>query len=255
MSGQASMEFKFLGRFQDAYSKYTHAQTHLATLVGLFNELHQESWWRPEKVDEEPRGKVRIELLREPTIDWSLVVGDLVHNLRGCLDYATCGMIEVADPRADLKDIQFPFGRFGQSLNSKERRRICGLGGQAIARIEEIRAAYGTDLHLLMRMSNQDKHRLLLPVAVRQMPMKIAIDAATNTGAIVEDIDGAPGVWATEIKNGDEISMPTVLKLDIGLILEDGPEAFPLRDIVRVNRSVGDAFMLMCTTERALLTG
>ncbi len=85
--------------------------------------------------------------------------------------------------------------------------------------------------------------------------MKIAIDEATNTGAIVEDIDGAPGVWATEIKSGDEISMPTVLKLDIGLILEDGPEAFPLRDIVRVNRSVGDAFMLMCTTERALLTG
>lgn len=78
-----------------------------------------------------------------------------------------------------------------------------------------------------MRMSNQDKHRLLLPVAVRQMPMKIAIDEATNTGAIVEDIDGAPAVWATEIKNGDEISMPSVLKLDIGLILEDGPESFP----------------------------
>lgn len=254
MSGQTSMDVKFLGRFHDAYLKYAHAQKHLSTLIVLFNELHQESWWRPEKIDDEPEGMVRIELLREPTFDWSLIVGDLIHNLRGCLDFATCGMIEVADPETDLTKAQFPFGDLGKSLNSKQRKSITGLGAQAIARIEEIRAMYGADLHLVNRMSNQDKHRLLLPVDVRRMPMKIAIDEA-NTPSIVEDIDGAGGVWAKEVKNGDEIPMPHMLKLDIGLVLEGEPKPFPLREIVRVNRTVWDAFMMMCTTERIILTG
>lgn len=253
MSGQTSRDVTFLGRFHDAYLKYDRAQKHLATLVGLFNELQQESWWRPEKADDTPDGTVRIELLREPTIDWSLIVGDLIHNLRGCLDYATCGMIEVADPKADLTKIQFPFGTFGESLNSKERKRITGLGRQAIARIEAIRSAYGADLHLVNRMSNQDKHRLLLPVAVRQVPLKIAVDEASKTASIIEDIEAAVDVWRKEIRNGDEITMPSLLKLDIGLILEGEQMPFPLRDIVRVNRTVWDVFMMMCTTERVLL--
>lgn len=96
MSEQPTFEATFLGRFQDAYLKYRHAQMHFATLVGLFNELLQDSWWRPEKVDGAPHGTVPIKLLREPSIEWSVIIGDLIHNLRGCLDYATCGMIEFA---------------------------------------------------------------------------------------------------------------------------------------------------------------
>lgn len=254
MSEQPTFEVTFLGRFQDAYLKYRHAQTHFATLVGLFNELLQDSWWRPEKVDGAPDGTVRIKLLREPTIEWSLIIGDLIHNLRGCLDYATCGMIEVADPSASLANIQFPFGRPSLALNSDERKRLKGLGPEAIARIEAIRVAHGADLHLVNLMSNQDKHRLLLPVAVRQVPMKMTIDEASNTASIDEDIDGAVEVWTKEIKNGDEISMPHMLKLGIGLIIEGEPKPFPLRDIERVNKSVWDAFMMICKTERGLLT-
>ena len=255
MSEQPTLEIAFLGRFKDAYLKYRHAQTHLATLAGLFNELLQDTWWLPEKVDGAPDGTVRIKLLREPTIEWSLIVGDLIHNLRGCLDYATCGMIEVADPSASLQNIQFPFGRPGLSLNSDERKRLKGLGRHAIARIEAIRVAHGADLHLVNLFSNQDKHRLLLPVAVRQVPMKIAIDEASNTASINEDIDGAAEVWTKEIKNGDEIAMPHMLKLGIGLIIEGEPKPFPLRDIERVNKTVWNAFMMICKTERELLKG
>lgn len=255
MSEESSREVAFIGRFQDAYIKYRHAQTHLATLVELFNELHQESWWRPERVDDATGGTVRIEILREPNFNWSLIVGDLIHNLRGCLDFAMCGMIEVADPEANLSHVQFPFGDLGKSLSSAQRSSIRVLGRQAIDRIEEIRAEYGADLHLVKLMSNQDKHRLLLPVRVSQMPMKIAIDDASNTATIVEDIDGASGAWAKEVKNGDEISMPSILKLDIGLVIEGEPRPLPLRDILRVNRAVWDAFMMLCTTERAILTG
>jgi len=137
----------FLGRFNDAALKYQHAQKHFSELVGLMNGLLKGEWWKPEKVDGAPERTVRVKILREPTPEWSLVLGDLIHNLRGCLDYATCGMIEVADPTNNLKKIQFPFGRLGEALNSSERGNIKGITDAGLARLEEIRAEFATDLH------------------------------------------------------------------------------------------------------------
>lgn len=254
MSEQPNSKFTFLGRFEDANLKYRRAQVHLATLCELFNELQQGgSWWLPEKVDGAPAGTVRVKLLREPTIEWSLIIGDLIHNLRSCLDYATCGLIEIANPNTSFKNIQFPFGRPSFYLSSAERKRLEGLGPQAIERIEAIRAEFGADLHLVNLMSNQDKHRLLLPLAVSQMPMKIKIDVASNTASFEEDIDCAAEVWRREVKDGDVISMANTLKLDIGLIIEGEPNPFPLRHIERLNKSVGKAFVMMCRTERNIL--
>ena len=254
MSEQPNSEITFLGRFEDAYFKYSRAQTHFAALGALFNELHQDKWWRPQKLDDAQNGMVRIELMRGPHIEWSLIVGDMIHNLRGCLDYATCGLIEIADPSTNLKNIQFPFGRPGLPLNSDERKRLEGLGPNALERIEEIRVKFGADLHVINLMSNQDKHRLLLPLDVRQMPLKMVVDQVNNTASIVVDIDNAAEVWGKKIKDGDVISMPNMLKLDIGITIEGETNPFPLRDIERLNNSVWQAFMMMCWTERSILT-
>lgn len=247
MSDQSIVEIIFLGRFKDAYFKYKHAQMHLTKLVELINELQKDGWWQPERVDDRT---VRIKLLREPTIEWSLIIGDLIHNLRGCLDYATCGMVEVGEPSASLKNIQFPFGRLGLPLNSDERRRLNGLEPEAIKRIENVRTTHGADLRLVNLMSNQDKHRLLLPVAIRKVPLKITVDKANNTAAIEEDIEGNFDLRTKEIKDGDEMPMPNMLKLDIGLVIEGEPNIFPIQDLLRVNNSVWNAFMLMCATKR-----
>ena len=85
---------KFIGRFYDAALKYQHAQKHFTILVGLIRNSMDEVWWPPEKIEDGPDDIVRIRMLREPTIEWSLVLGDYVHNLRCCLDYATCGAVE-----------------------------------------------------------------------------------------------------------------------------------------------------------------
>lgn len=97
-----------------------------------------------------------------------MVLGDYVHNLRSCLDYATCGVVEVADPLGDLTRIQFPFGRPGQALNSNERRSINGFWPAAIARVEAIRTEFGADLNFVNLVSNQDKYRLLLTVSTNE---------------------------------------------------------------------------------------
>jgi len=83
--------------------------------------------------------------------------------------------------------------------------------------------------------------------------MKMTIDEVKNTASIDADIDGALEVWTKEVRDGDQIAMPNMLKLGIGLIIEAEPKPFPLRDIERVNRSVWDAFMTICKTERGLL--
>jgi hypothetical protein len=247
------LDVKFIGRFHDAYLKYRHAQMHFAALVGLINSLLEQRWWLPEKVEGTKEGTVRIKILCHPTVEWSLVVGDWIHNLRSCLDYAICGMVEAADPAADLANIQFPFGRLGSPLNSDERKRLRGLAPEAVARIEAIRAEHGVDLNFVSLMSNQDKHRLLLPVTVRQVPMKLTIDEESNTASINDDIEGSAAVWTKEIKDGDEIVMPTMLKLGIGLLIEGEEMPFPLQDIERLNVAVWKTFMAICTTERSVL--
>lgn len=245
---------RFFGRFHDAYIKHQRAQKHFAELVGLINGLLQDKWWEPEKVDGAPEGTVRVKILPQPTHEWSLAFGDLIHNLRGCLDYATCGMIEVANPTNDLKKVQFPFGRLGQPLNSNERGSIKGITPAGLERLEAIRAEFGTDLNFINAMSNQDKHRLLLPVAVHQMPLKLTIDEASNTATIDEDIAGAVDVWTRQVRDGDEILMPHMLNLGIGVLIEGEPMPFPLKHIERVHHSVGKAFMAICTTPRGMLT-
>ncbi|MEO8757850.1 MAG: hypothetical protein ABI398_08885, partial [Devosia sp.] len=160
---------------------------------------------------------------------------------------------EVADPSNDLKKVQFPFGRLGHPLNINEKAAIKGVGPGAFDRLEVVRAEFGVDLDFINAMSNQDKHRLLLPVAVRQVPMKLTIDEASNTASIDPNIAGAEEVWGRPIQDGDEILMPHTLNLGVGVLIEGVPLPFPLKDIERVNASVGKAFMMMAATPRASL--
>jgi hypothetical protein len=76
-----SPKIAFKGRFHDANLKFQHAQKHLSALTILHNEVGD--FWKVEKVGEEASNTVRVSILREPTVEWSLIIGDLVHGLRG----------------------------------------------------------------------------------------------------------------------------------------------------------------------------
>lgn len=102
-------------------------------------------------------------------------------------------------------------------------------------------------------LSNQDKHRLLVPVAVRPVPMRLKINEAENTASIHEDLSGTLEVWRAEIKDGDKITMPQMRSLGVGVIIEGGETPFPLQDIERVNQAVQKAFLAIAFMERSLL--
>ncbi|WP_201271767.1 hypothetical protein [Sinorhizobium medicae] len=148
--------------------------------------------------------------MSEPTAEWSLVLGDHVHNLRSCLDYAMCGVVEAADPAGDLSRVQFPFGRLGQQLNLNERRIIDGLAPGAIKQIEGIRTRFGADLNFINEQSGQ------APTAHSRFCQASANEAANHeagsTASIDDDIAGTVEVWTREIKERDQLAMPHMLK-------------------------------------------
>ena len=67
---------------------------------------------------------VRIRLLSAPPAELSLILGDVVHNLRASLDYATCALVEFGNPLADLRRTQFAFGSVGYPLKSDDKVAI-----------------------------------------------------------------------------------------------------------------------------------
>jgi hypothetical protein len=229
----------------DATAKYQRAQVHLRALGDALNEFDGQRPWYPEKTDDVPEGMVRIRIASEPPESISVILGDAVHNLRSALDYATCSLVEFCDPAFDLKRTQFPFGRPDELLNSAERRCLGGIYPHTLNAIEEARRLGGAYLQLLNALSNQDKHRLLVKMEVRQYPMRVEVDHKANTAGFVPDLEGQPTVWFQPLKDGDLITMLPVLNLKVGLVLSEISTPFAIPAIDQVNWSTSMALKLM----------
>ncbi|UVT17621.1 MAG: hypothetical protein H8K04_08855 [Nitrospira sp.] len=106
-------------------------------------------------------------------IDVSLLIGEVLHSLRGTLDHLAYSLAKVHSGPSfsdDIKkDSEFPiFSAADASLFTKKTR---GMSPQAQAAIESLQPYHGTDptkhiLWILNRLSNTDKHRLLLSGAL-----------------------------------------------------------------------------------------
>ncbi|KQW71215.1 hypothetical protein ASD52_26060 [Ensifer sp. Root142] len=68
---------------------------------------------------------------------------------------------------------------------------------------------------------------------------------AESTASIDDDIAGAVEVWTREIKNRDQLAMPHMLELGVGVIVESEAMPVPWKDIERVSLSVWRAFMAL----------
>lgn len=112
-----------------------------------------------------------VQIKREPPLLLSVLVGDLVHNLRSALDHLAWQLV-LANGGTPTRATQFPIFTSDPASGDPLRKwtgSIEGMAspiGQAIRAIQPYHAGNRANLHslaVLAALSNQDKHRL--PVA------------------------------------------------------------------------------------------
>jgi hypothetical protein len=151
-----------------------------------FHRLHDEmaAWdargpWRlvPEAHDQGRKHFLRLRLLEPMPVDWAVILGEGIHDLRSALDQAVY-WLTVDWSREPLKHSSFPVNisradfekrrKNGAWTNDSGMHKIRGIGPGPQAFIEALqpypqryRRRYCRDLRTVHDLWNQDKHRLV----------------------------------------------------------------------------------------------
>lgn len=149
------------------------ATHHLQTLnaeVGDFGErdpytdVHEFHLYPPYEAEYVIRMKVK----RGSRPEWSLTIGDCVHNLRSILDYAVLALWRAhSGEPAKIENVQFPIYSTQGGYREARTRRIGGVHPR-VKTIIRLAQPYqrrndpdGHPLMLLHALDNHDKHRVL----------------------------------------------------------------------------------------------
>jgi hypothetical protein len=167
-------------RFADASSYYlvraklTRAREHRDALEAAIGEFLDSEPYRPRPgADTETEESViRVQIVREPpVVEWGIAIGDVLHDLRSCLDHLAWHLGGNPPPNDDTSE--FPIFLDRGKYRRRGIERIVGAPPEAQAVIEDLQPFQrGEEAHLdrlwsLYELSNFDKHRLLhLSVAV-----------------------------------------------------------------------------------------
>jgi hypothetical protein len=127
----------------------------------------------PESQPEQRQTIFRVEILRSPPPELSLLIGDCLHNLRSALDNLAYDLARAyqGDPLSHsvAKASQFPIFKSKDQFLSRGMTQIRGVAPAAQKIIEEVQPYQRGDeytydrLWWLRELSNNDKHRLLQP--------------------------------------------------------------------------------------------
>jgi hypothetical protein len=153
--------------------KLERADDHLKALIEEVRWWVQSHAYRiSEEVDPETDlTTVYVEPVSDPPLKLSILIGDALHNLRGCLDHLALALAEAnlgerASPKVE-GDSQFPIysdsGRWGEN----RMRRVGSVHAEARTIIERLQPYHAGDqwqshpLWILRQLSDFDKHRRL----------------------------------------------------------------------------------------------
>ena len=164
--------------FQGSIRKTDRATVHMAELKRLTTAFLEDEEEPPpfravEGIERDPSRYVMRAVIDRPFPEWwSLIVGDFVQNLRAALDHFVCQLIYDAGGELTRQNAFPIFPERPSDRRSKDRwkAQVNGLDDDAIAFIET-RQPYHHDedprnhtFFALRELSNEDKHRLVLPV-------------------------------------------------------------------------------------------
>ena len=101
-------------------------------------------------------------------LEFSLLIGDAINNIRSCLDHAVYALVKVGNPKAiKASDAKFHICDSAGDFETKFKRVEPGLRPDAIKAIRGIQpyiGGAGEYLCHINRLNNIDKHRLLLTI-------------------------------------------------------------------------------------------
>lgn len=153
---------------------------------------------------------------------WSLDIGDAVQNARAALDYLAYELVALESGGTYYERSQFPIAWEPDEHSARDRETIDRLGGhwdvireyQPYGRPADV---FSAALGILRDYSNQDKHRLLVPVSVA---------ADLNSTMLVHPGEGVTRRERAFFHTG-VIEPGTILVHEEFVALDDNPTIFP----------------------------
>jgi len=243
-------------------AKLDRAHAHLRTLDAqipafLDSKPHV---YRGEIDREASRYRVRVYIRRQPPLRWSAIVGDLVHNLRSALDHLVWQLV-ILNGSTPGDNHQFPILSSPQPKKfARLTAEVSPLAAAVIERVQPYNGGDGVDAHTLTalrELSNEDKHRVILPTATA-----IPVDALKKRGSFelmaardVGEIEGMEVVGDKPLKNGEEVMSAAIeitgpnpeiqMKGDLPFDVAFGKHMVSMTGLAQVNGSVYAVFELL----------
>jgi hypothetical protein len=100
-------------------------------------------------------------------IEYALIAGDVIHNLRVALDHLARQLFLVGPDGRENAEVNFPFRNNATQYQSFVRGQVQTFRQDAIEKLLEVEAhkgGKGHELWVLNRLNNIDKHRLIVTV-------------------------------------------------------------------------------------------
>jgi hypothetical protein len=216
-----------------ALAKLKRAKEHLNTLKQAIETFHKSAPFEAfteENKDGDLIFRVRIHKA-VPEEEWSLLVGDLIHNLRSALDLRVSELV-LANGNPVTRDHAFPLANSAQDYQRVSKGRLVGLTTSQIQVIDSLNPYGGgnTLLYELHALDILDKHRQLIIAGSAQQ--SVVIDPTELLRKMQADFEIPP--------------MPIAIRpAERDFPLKDGSELFSIKKAARadgVGEKVGFPF-------------
>lgn len=226
-------------RIQSAIVRYSHAQRHLELLNEIWLQADSSDNYELIDIPEYNEKKI-IRFKKYPSTYLSLVLGDVIHSWRSSLDYLACALVSSSNPDADLNKIYFPFGRKEQRLNHNEKKSISGINDELYEIIEILRNEHCDLLSILCDISNQDKHRLLVPAYTTLSYYKFVVDERLKDATLISVQPKNTGNEKITLCDGDYIDFSSgyLSGIKVEFKIEKSGLLFGKKEINGINRII-----------------
>ena len=246
--------------FESARLKIERANKHIQDLHQSMQAITHKQSYIPAIQHNSETGEYQLKITgAQVVVDWSLALGDVVHNLRTALDHVVWELVATITKQTPSKWVRFPFQKTRPELvGTINRGEIKSIGTDLIDLIvDEIKPYDGGNdpLVALHRMDIMDKHHSLISV-ISQMDFDGLVIALMKSGEIrtlpvrmMGEQDYIALATAAEFKLADHGNTTFQVLFKEGGAFKDKPVIPTLHNMSQVVSSIVDVI------EKAYLTG